>query len=79
MIQINLKRGVFMRHKPMKIIGIKNRSHAQRQDYGIPHHFRGTVYSLEGCSPAEPSSASTDTTKFTHVNQHNKLTYQHVN
>lgn len=63
----------------MKIIGVKNRSQALGQSCGIPHHFRGTVYSLESCSPAEPSSASTDKTKFTQVNQLNKLIYQHVN
>jgi len=42
-------------------------------------HFPGSVYSLEGCPPAEPSSALTDDAKFTHINLFNKLIYQHVN
>lgn len=63
----------------MKISDKKNRSLALGQGCGIPHHFRGTAYSLEGCSPAEPSSASTDPAKFTNVNKLNKLIYQHVN
>lgn len=76
---MNNKRRVFDRHKTMKISDKKNRSKVLKQYCGLPHHFRGSVYSLEGCSPAEPSSASTDPTKFIDVNQLNKLTYQQVN
>lgn len=76
---MNNKRKVFIRHEAVKISDIKNRSKAFKQYCGLPHHFRGSVYSLEGCSSAEPSSASTDATKFISVNQHNKLTYQQVN
>jgi hypothetical protein len=57
----------------------KNRSKEKEQCCGLPRHFRGSVYSLEGCSPAEPSSASTDNAKFTHIKKPNKLIYQHVN
>jgi hypothetical protein len=69
----------FLKAYTAKIAGIKSRSHVFRQGCGIPPYFSGSAYSLEGCSPAEPSSASTDTAKLTHVNQLNKLIYQQVN
>jgi len=69
----------FFRHIAVKISEIKNRSKVKDQCCGMPRHFRGSVYSLEGCSPAEPSSASTDNAKFIHIKKPNKLIYQHVN
>jgi len=55
-----------MRYKAMKI-DLKEKAVAlQKKTTAI--HFPGSVYSLEGCPPAEPSSASTDVAKFTHVN-----------
>jgi hypothetical protein len=76
---IKMKKVGFFKAYAMKIKGIKSRSHAHWQGCGIPPYFRGPAYSLEGCSPAEPSSASAGDAKLTHVNQLNKLTYQHVN
>jgi len=46
----------FKRHKSMKI-AIKEKTVALKNKTTV-NHFRGSVYSLEGCSPAEPSSAS---------------------
>jgi hypothetical protein len=71
----NIKMG-FKRHKTMKIadkektVTLKNKATA--------NHFRGSAYSLEGCSPAEPSSAITDITKLNQVNSNNKLIYQQL-
>jgi len=79
MKQKNNKRRVFIRHKPVKISDKKTAARQNRQAAAYHVIFAGPVYSLEGCSPAEPSSASTGITKFIHANQHNKLIYQHVN
>jgi hypothetical protein len=46
----------FKRHKSMKI-AIKEKTVALNTKTTV-NHFPGSAYSLEGCSPAEPSSAS---------------------
>lgn len=51
----NMKMG-FRRHKTMKI-GLKEKTVALHNKTTV-NHFPGSAYSLEGCSPAEPSSAS---------------------
>jgi len=45
----------FWRDKTMKIV-VKKAVALQKKTTAI--HFPGSVYSLEGCPPAEPSSAS---------------------
>jgi transposase InsO family protein len=57
----------FLRHKPKECcknkkeaVALKNKTTAQ--------HSIGSDYSSEGCSPAEPSSALSDKTKFKDVN-----------
>lgn len=71
----NIKMG-FKRHKTMKIAG-KEKTVTLKNKATV-NHFRGSAYSLEGCSPAEPSSAITDNTKLNQVNTNNKLIYQQL-
>jgi hypothetical protein len=72
----NLRMG-FLRHNTMKIV--KKEKPVALGDKATGDHFHGSAYSLEGCSPAEPSSALADPTKVKEVNQDNKLTYQQIN
>lgn len=67
---------VFFRHKSNKIqINEKTVAlHNKTTDL----HFPGSGYSLEGCSSAEPSSASPDITKLNQINKRNKLSYQQL-
>ncbi len=58
----NLDMG-FRRHKTMKI-AVKEKTVALNNKTTVNNHFRGSAYSLEGCSPAEPSSAITDAAKL---------------
>ncbi len=54
------------RHKSMKI-AVKEKTVALKNKTTV-NHFRGSAYSLEGCSPAEPSSAITDGAKLIKLN-----------
>ncbi len=68
----------FLRHKPMKI-QIKEKTVALQKKTTVRQlHFPGSGYSLDGCSPAEPSSASPDNAKLNKVNKFNKLNYQQL-
>ncbi|MDT8442588.1 MAG: IS3 family transposase [Desulfuromonadales bacterium] len=71
----NIQMG-FKRHKTMKI-AVKEKTVTLKNKATV-NHFPGSAYSLEGCSPAEPSSAVTDSTKLNQVNSNNKLTYQQL-
>jgi putative transposase len=66
----------FSRHKTMKI-AINKKTVALLNKTTV-RHFPGSGYSLEGCPPAEPSSALPDLTKLNNVNQLNKLNYQQL-
>lgn len=66
----------FCRHKTMKIAS-KEKTVALKNKTTV-NHFRGSAYSLEGCSPAEPSSAITDVAKLNKLNLTNKLIYQQL-
>ena len=66
----------FLRHKPMKI-QIKEKTVALQNKTTV-RHFPGSGYSLEGCSSAEPSSASPDNTKLNQLNIINKLSYKQL-
>lgn len=71
----------FRRHKSMKIAvkeAVKEKTVALNNKTTVNNHFRGSAYSLEGCSPAEPSSAITDAAKLKKANQNNKLIYQQL-
>ena len=57
----------FRRHKSMKI-AVKEKTVALNNKTTVNNHFRGSAYSLEGCSPAEPSSAITDGAKMNKLN-----------
>jgi len=66
----------FKRHKAMRI-NIKEKTVALFNKTTV-NHSHGSAYSLEGCSPAEPSSAITDDAKLNRLNQNNKLIYQQL-
>ncbi|MCD4790513.1 MAG: IS3 family transposase [Bacteroidales bacterium] len=66
----------FLRYRAMKI-QIKEKAVAL-QNKTTAKHFPGSGYSLEGYSPAEPSSASPDHTKLNQLNKINKLSYQQL-
>lgn len=63
----------FLRHKPEEYF--KKNGNAVALQKKPRQHSPGSGYSLEGCSPAEPSSASPDKLKLNDVNQINKLSY----
>lgn len=66
----------FKRYKPMKItINKKTVALFNKATVG---YFPGSGYSLEGCPPAEPSSASPEVTKLSYINRFNKLSYQQL-
>lgn len=71
----NMKMG-FKRHKTMKIA--EKEKTVTLQNKATVNHFPRSAYSLEGCSPAEPSSAVTDKTKLSKLNHINKLSYQQL-
>jgi len=66
----------FIRHKPIKI-SINKKTVALLNKTTV-RYFPGSGYSLEGCPPAEPSSASPEETKLNNINKHNKLNYQQL-
>lgn len=66
----------FLRHKAMKIT-IHKKTVALLNKTTVSH-FPGSGYSLEGCPPAEPSSASPDLSKLNNINQLKKLSYQQL-
>jgi len=72
----NIKMG-FLRHKTKKIFD-KEKTVALQSKTTVINHFHGSAYSLEGCSPAEPSSASADDAKLNKLNQTNKLSFQQL-
>lgn len=71
----NTKMG-FKRHKPKKMVNKEKTVTSQCK--ATVDHFHGSTYSLEGCSPAEPSSASVDETKLNKLNKRNKLSFQQL-
>ncbi len=66
----------FIRHKPMKI-SINKKTVALLNKTTV-RYFPGSGYSLEGCPPAEPSSASPEETKLNNTNKLKKLNYQQL-
>ena len=66
----------FKRHKPMKIT-IHKKTVALLNKTTV-RYFPGSGYSLEGCPPAEPSSASPEETKLNNTNKLKKLNYQQL-
>ena len=72
----NVKMG-FLRHKTKKIV-YKEKTVALQSKTTVANHFHGSAYSSEGCSPAEPSSASADDAKLNKLNQTNKLSFQQL-
>jgi len=71
----NIKMG-FSRHKTTKIVDEEKTVALQGKT--TVNHFSGSTYSLEGCSPAEPSSASIDNAKLNKLNKRNKLSFQQL-
>lgn len=66
----------FLRHKTMEIYILKKTVALHYKT--TAGHFPGSGYSLEGCSPAEPSFALPDLTKLKVLYKSNKLTYQQL-
>ena len=66
----------FKRHKPMKI-AIHKKTVALLNKTTV-RYFPGSGYSLEGCPPAEPSSASPEETKLKRTNKSKKLSYEQL-
>lgn len=68
----------FKRHKPMKITIHKKTVALLNKNKTTVRYFPGSGYSLEGCPPAEPSSASPELTKLNNINKLKKLNYKQL-
>lgn len=70
---------VFLRHKTMKIIDMKKPQPGFDTKLRYATSFSWVSLFLGRLLPSRAFLRFTDFAKFTHVNQSNKLSYQHVN